>query len=82
MDENITIIINFISINKRIDVQVPIWITANEFVVGLNEAYNLGIDISNYSKCYLKSENPIAFIRGNKKLKEFGLRNGSIINIV
>ena len=28
----------------------------------------------------LKSENPIALLKGNKSLSEFGLRNGSIIN--
>ena len=30
--------------------------------------------------CYLKSENPIALLRGNKTLAEYGIRNGTLIN--
>lgn len=82
MEDTITIIVNFVKDNRKIDVQVPTWISANELVVGLNEAYGLNIDTSDYSKSYLKAENPVAFLRGNKKLSEFGLRNGSIVNIV
>lgn len=82
MQENIIIILNFIESGKQIDIQVPLWISANDFVVGINEAYNLGIDTQDYTECYLKAENPVAFLRGNKKLSEFGLRDGSIINII
>ena len=45
----------------------------------LNEAYDLGMDTENIFSCYLVAENPIAFLRGNKTLKEFGIRNGSYI---
>ena len=54
--------------------------TANELVIALNQAYGLGIDLSDITKCYLKTENPIALLKGNKTLEEFGLRNGTIIN--
>lgn len=66
--------------NETVDLQVPLFISANELVVALNTAYDLGIDTSDIKNCYLKSENPIALLRGNKTLAEFGLRNGSIIN--
>ena len=46
----------------------------------LNEAYKLEIDTSNIKNCYLKSENPIALLRGNKTLAEYGIRNGTLIN--
>jgi len=55
-------------------------ISANDLVNGLNIAYELGIDTSNIKNCYLKAENPIALLKGNKTLADFGLRNGSVIN--
>lgn len=66
--------------NVCVDLEIPLDISANELVQALNAAYELGIDISNIKDCYLKSENPIALLKGNKSLSEFGLRNGSIIN--
>jgi len=48
-------------------------------VLALNEAYGLEMDTENIFSCYLVAENPIAFLRGNKTLKEFGIRNGSYI---
>lgn len=66
--------------NIFVDLQIPLDISANELVLALNAAYELGIDVSNIKDCYLKSENPIALLKGNKSLSEFGLRNGSIIN--
>lgn len=66
--------------NITADIEVPLNISANEFVVALNSAYDLGIDTTNIKNCYLKAENPIALLRGNKSLMEFGLRNGSVIN--
>lgn len=66
--------------NKTVDLEIPLDITANELVIGLNEAYNLGIDTSDIQNCYLKTENPIALLKGNKRLREYELRNGTIIN--
>lgn len=64
---------------KEVDLEIPLNISANELVLALNEAYGLGIDTSNIKNCYLKAENPIALLKGNKKLSDFGIRNGSII---
>ena len=61
------------------DLEIPLDISANELVVALNTAYELGIDTSDIKNCYLKAENPIALLKGNKTLAEFGLRNGSRI---
>lgn len=66
--------------NFSVDLEIPLFITANELVAALNTAYNLGIDTSDIKNCYLKAENPIALLKGNKTLAEFGLRNGSVIN--
>ena len=78
--ETAVIIFNIIQREFSADLEVPLEITANELVLALNTAYDLGIDTTDIKNCYLKSENPIALPRGNKTLKEFGIRNGSIVN--
>lgn len=63
----------------EVDVETPLDITANEFVIAINSAYDLGIDITDIKQCYLKVENPIALLKGNRKLSDFGVRNGTIV---
>ena len=65
---------------KTVDIEVPNNISANDLVIALNSAYDLGIDTSDIKNCYLKSENPVALLHGNKTLEEYGIRNGSVIN--
>lgn len=74
------VIFNIIQRKFTIDLEIPLNISANELVIALNTAYSLGIDTTNIKNCYLKAENPIVLLKGNKTLAEFGLRNGSIIN--
>ena len=78
--ETAIIIFNIKRRNVSVDLEVPLFITANELVQALNAAYDLGIDITDIKNCYLKAERPIALLRGNKTLAQFGIRNGSIIN--
>lgn len=78
--ETAIIILNITKRNFTVDLEVPLDISANDLVNALNTAYELGIDISDIKNCYLKAENPIALLKGNKTLSEFGLRNGSVIN--
>lgn len=66
--------------NLETDLEIPLDITANDLVNALNSAYELGIDTSDMKNCYLKAENPIALLKGNRMLSEFGIRNGTIIN--
>lgn len=81
MDNNTAIVIfNITKRNFTADLEIPLDISANELVVALNTAYDLGIDIADIKNCYLKAENPISLLKGNKTLAEFGLRNGSVIN--
>ena len=80
MNRDVAIIVfNIVKRQLLVDLEVPLNITANELVVALNTAYELGIDTGNIKNCYLKAENPIALLRGNKTLSEYGLRNGSVI---
>lgn len=78
--ETAIVILNIIKRNFTVDLEVPLDISANDLVIALNTAYELGIDTSDIKNCYLKAENPIALLKGNKTLAEFGLRNGSVIN--
>lgn len=80
MDYRIVAILYWHKKGTKVDIEIPLDITANELMIGLNEGFKLGIDTSDLSKCYLKSENPIGLLRGNKTLREYGLRNGTIIN--
>ena len=73
------IIIMFHCGGKSIDVEIPSSITANELIHGLNVGFNLGIDESNESESFLRSENPLALIKGNIEISELGLRNGSSV---
>ena len=42
-------------------------------------AFDLGIDTGDIKNCYFQAERPIALLKGNKSLAEFGVRNGTII---
>lgn len=77
---NAIIVFRIFRQKKTVDIEVPLDITANELVNALDAAYKLNIDTTDIKKCYLKAENPIALLRGNKTLKEYGVRNGTVIN--
>ena len=79
-NEKAIIIFNIVGKNTSVDLEVPLDISANELVNALNTAYELGIDTTDIKNCYLKAEKPVALLRGNKTLREFGIRSGSIIN--
>ena len=74
------IVFNNVKLNTTVDIEIPLDITAAELVIGLNSAYDLGIDTTDIKNCYMKAENPSALLRGNKTLAQYGIRNGSIIN--
>ncbi len=80
MNNKAIIIFNITKKGMSFDLEVPLDISANDLVIALNRAYELGIDTTDIKNCYLKMENPIALLKGNKTLAEFGLRNGSIVN--
>ena len=67
---------------KRTDVDLPLNITANEAIIGLNQAFGLGMDTSDLSRCFLRTENPIALLKGNRTLEEFGPRDGTVIHVI
>ena len=50
---NIVIIFNNNLNNTSTDLEVPLDISANDLVIALNKAYDLGIDITNQKHCFL-----------------------------
>ena len=80
MDDKAIIIFKMLRKNMEVDLEIPLGITPTDLVIALNTAYELGIDTNDMKNCYLKAENPIAFLKGNRTLSEYGVRNGTIIN--
>ncbi len=80
MEKSIIATLCILKRNVKVDIEIPKDITANELVVALNEAYQLEIDTNDIKQCYLKTENPIKLLKGNKKIEEYDLRDGTIIN--
>lgn len=74
-------VVHFISKVKNLDLEleIPTEITANDLILALNSSLGLGMDVENIFNCYLVAENPIACLKGNRKLSEFGVRNATRI---
>lgn len=64
---------------ENYDIEVPLQITVNELLHSLNQGLNLGIDLTDMSQCYLISENPIALLKGDTLLEEYGIHDGTKI---
>ena len=80
MTDSVVVIFKNVEKNINVDLEVPLYITARELVIGLNEAYELDIYIKDIQKCYLKVDNPVMLLRGNMLLRDAGIRNGSVIS--
>ena len=65
--------------NRSVDLEVPLNITANELIIALNSAYDLGINVNDVQSCYMTAVEPIVLLRGNRTLAEFGVRNGTVL---
>lgn len=79
MDNKAIVIFTNRQTGETSDLELPLDITANDLIIALNAAYSLGIDVSDTRQCFLKSENPIALIKGNRLLSEYGIINGTEI---
>lgn len=65
----------------REDLEVPLNISVSDLLEALKSIYGLETGSDDMRSCYLKSEDPIALLRGSRNLSEFGVRNGTIIHI-
>ena len=81
MDENEKKIVNFIDEirGQTHELEIPLNISANTLITALKRAYDLNLDENNTTECYMACEYPIAFLKGNRTLADFGIRNGSSI---
>lgn len=62
------------------DLEVPLDISANELCEALFHQYYPEHE-GDVEQFFLRSERPIALLRGEKTLREYGIRDGSVINI-
>lgn len=79
MDEKVIIKFFMVNRNTSVDLEIPTDISTIDLLKALNYVYSLGIDTSDIKQCYIKMENPIALMRGNKLLSNYNIRNGSIL---
>lgn len=79
MKENVVVIFERINTGETFDLEVPLNITVNELLYGLNTGLNLGLDLEDSSQCYLTTENPIGLLKGNVLLSDCGIHNGTKI---
>lgn len=79
--DTVTVEIRISQMNLCEDLEIPTDITVNDFIIALDQIFGLHMNLENMSLCYLKTENPIALLKGNQLLKDFGVRNGTIFNL-
>lgn len=79
MKNTVVVIFKDAKKNISVDIEVPVDISARELLRALDQAYGLGIDVDDITKCHLQMENPIFLFRENKLLADGGIRDGSII---
>lgn len=79
MKNTVVVIFKDIRKNLCVDLEVPVDISARDLIIALNQAYDLGIDVDDITKCHLQMKNPVALLRGNKLLSDGGIRDGSTI---
>lgn len=79
MEDKIIMVFERARTQERFDIEVPLDITANELLNGLNTGLRLGLNLEDSTQCFLCTENPIALIKGNTLLKDYNLHDGTII---
>ena len=75
------IIVDFVNeVNgDEFDIEIPLDITANELIYGLNKGLNLGLRMNEPLDSLFRSENPVALLRGDTVLSDYRLHQGSKI---
>lgn len=77
-----TVIINFSDNRPSEDLDIPLDISAVDFLIALNMAYQLNYDLSRINEYSLRGENPICLIKGSRSLRSYGVMNGTKISIM
>lgn len=77
---NAIITINLIKTRQSHDIEVPLDLSASELCSALFQKY-LPDQYGDMQQYYLKAERPIALLRGERTLREYGICDGTVINI-
>lgn len=80
--DKVIVILKIKDIDEEFELEIPTDITVKEFCKAISEGFKLdesNMSISNY---YIRTFNPLAFIKGRDKLKDYGVRNGTTIEIL
>lgn len=64
------------------EIEVSKDVLLKDFLEGIQSAYGLASDYSQAEHIFVRTENPIGFLKGNKPLAAYGLRTASRIYIV
>ena len=72
--QRITIVVNDIT-GCTYDIETPIDISAQELISGLHKGLNHAGSLPKA----IRSENPLAFLYGDRLLSDYGLRDGTTI---
>jgi uncharacterized ubiquitin-like protein YukD len=64
------------------DLEIPIDVSVKEICAALTKALKLEEKNINISGYYMKTENPIGFLKGNDNLKKFNVSTGSKITLL
>jgi YukD. len=68
--------------NLEKELEIPIDISVKEICAVLSKALELEEKKINITGYYMKTENPICFLKGNDILKKFNIANGTKISLV
>lgn len=79
MKDKIVLVVIFLERNISEELEVPVDISADELILALNQIYELNLNPERVFSYYLKADNPKVLLQGQRKLKEFGVRNGTIL---
>lgn len=71
--DKVTVILFLKSLNRKIDIEIPADITFEELSKGLSSAF--GIEPPDH----ISAENPVVLLKGNRNLRQFNIRNGSML---
>ena len=74
------ITVKIISRGESHDLEVPLDISAGELCSALYEMYSIQRQ-NNMQQFFLRAERPIALLRGQRSLRDYGIRDGTIINL-
>ena len=74
------ITVRLMHINETHDLEVPLDISAGELCSALFKLY-MGDKKEGVAQHYLRAERPIALLRGERTLRDYGVRDGTLINM-